>query len=303
MFKKTKVLLVLLISILALTGCVEVKEGLIAKVEGKEITEEQFNEEYAIFKGIYIKQFGEEVMSQKAEDGRTLEEIFKEQILEKMIMEVIIEKQAGKMDISVSEEEVQEKIEEYIDMTGGKEDFDEFLDNNKITKEYFSENLRKEILVNKYRESFIGNIEINEKEAREFFDEHKEDLEVIRASHILVKTEEQAQELLDKIDSGEDFAELAKQLSVDKASALAGGDLGYFTKGTRIPEFEDIAFNLKKGQLSDIVKTEVGYHIIKLIDIKDTYEELKDEISMVLKEEKYKEEKAGLKEKAKIKIY
>lgn len=302
--KKTNILiLALLLLSLALVGCVETKEGLIAKVEGEEITEEQLKDEYEIFKGLYIKQFGEDAMTQKLEGGRTREELLKEQLLEKIIMEKIIEKQTDEMDISVSDEEVEEKTEEYIKMTGGEEDFNEFLKNNDLTKEYFSENLRKEILVNKHRSAFLDTVEITDKEARKFFEDNKEQLEVIKASHILVKTEEQAQEVLDKINDGEDFEELAKTLSVDKASGLIGGDLGYFTKGTRIPEFEEVAFSMEKGEISDIVKTEVGYHIIKLVDRKDVFEELKDEISMVLKESKYEEEMKRLRNNSKVKIY
>lgn len=303
-FKKSNVLiLVLLILVSTLVGCVEPKEGLIAKVEGEEITEEQFNDEYKIFESLYIKQFGEDAMSQKDEDGRTTEEVLKEQILDKIIMETIIEKQASEMEISVSDEEVKEKTEDYISMTGGEEAFNEFLEKNNITKKYFGENLRKELLVNKHRKQFIDSVEVTEDEARKFFEENKEHLEVIRASHILVKTEEQAQEVLDRLDDGEDFEELAKAVSVDKASALLGGDLGYTTKGARIPEFEEVAFNLEKGEISDIVKTEVGYHIIKLVDRKDVFEELKDEITMVLKEEKYDKEMASSRDKAKVKIY
>lgn len=304
LFKKINILMItLLVLTFVLTGCVEPKEGLIARVEGEEITEEEFNEEYALFENIYIKQYGEDAMSQRGEDGRLLKDILNEQILEKMILEKIIEKETDAMDISVSDEELAEKIDEYIIMTGGEEAFNEFLDSSDISKEYFSENLRKEILVNKHREAFIDKIEIEEEDAKEFFEENKDQLEVIKASHILVKTEEQAQTVLDRINAGEDFSELAKTLSVDKASGLLGGDLGYFTKGTRIPEFEDVAFNLEIDQVSDIVKTEVGYHIIKLVDKKNQFDELKDEMIMILKEDEYKQEKEKLRDQAKVKIY
>lgn len=294
---------ILLILILTLAGCVETKEGLVAKVEGEEITEEQINDEYKIFESIYIKQLGEDAMSQKGEDGRTLEETLREQILEKTIMEKIIKNETDKMNLSVSDEEVNKKLDEYIAMTGGKEQFNEFLETSNLTKEFFSENIRKEILVNKHKEMFLSDVEIKDEESRQFFEENKENLEVIRASHILLKTEEEAQKVLDMLEDGKEFEELAKGLSVDKASGLLGGDLGYFTRGTRIPEFEEVAFSLEKGQVSDIVKTEVGYHIIKLVDRKDVYEELKDEIAMVLKEEKYTQEMKNLRQKAKVKIY
>ncbi len=301
--KKINITIAFLALLILLTGCDQPKEGVVAKVGEEEITEEEFSDEYNLFENIYIRQFGEDAMSQIGEDGRALEEILKEQILDKMIFEKIIKKETDNMDISVSDEELAEKIEEYIAMTGGEEEFSEFLETSDITREYFSENLRKEILVNKHKEDYISSIEVEEEEARDFFNENKEQLEVIRASHILVKTEEQAQLVLDRINSGEDFEELAEELSVDKASGLLGGDLGYFTKGTRIPEFEEIAFDLEKGQISDIVKTEVGYHIIKLVDKKDKFEELKDEMIMILKEDEYKQEKDRLRENAKVVIY
>jgi peptidyl-prolyl cis-trans isomerase D len=100
--------------------------------------------------------------------------------------------------------------------------------------------------------------------------------EQIRASHILLKTEgkddaavkARADELLKQVKAGADFAELAKKNSEDEASAKNGGDLDYFGRGRMIPEFEQVAFALQPGQISDPVKTSYGYHIIKLVDKK-----------------------------------
>ncbi|HYT67041.1 MAG TPA: peptidylprolyl isomerase [Vicinamibacterales bacterium] len=98
--------------------------------------------------------------------------------------------------------------------------------------------------------------------------------EQVRASHILLKTEgkddaavkKQAEELLAKIKAGADFAELAKKNSQDEGSAVKGGDLDFFGKGQMVPEFDKVAFSLQPGQLSDLVKTQYGYHIIKVTD-------------------------------------
>jgi peptidyl-prolyl cis-trans isomerase D len=100
--------------------------------------------------------------------------------------------------------------------------------------------------------------------------------EQVRASHILLKTEgkddaavkKQAEELLAKLKAGADFAELAKQKSEDEASAKKGGDLDYFGRGQMVPEFDSVAFSLEPGQMSDLVKTQYGYHIIKVVDKK-----------------------------------
>jgi peptidyl-prolyl cis-trans isomerase C len=87
----------------------------------------------------------------------------------------------------------------------------------------------------------------------------------VRASHILVKTENEANNILNKIKTGSDFAELAKAHS-DCPSARKGGDLGYFSKGQMVKEFENTAFTLQRGQVSDPVKTQFGYHIIMVTD-------------------------------------
>jgi peptidyl-prolyl cis-trans isomerase D len=100
--------------------------------------------------------------------------------------------------------------------------------------------------------------------------------EQVRASHILLKTEgkddaavkKEAEDILAKLKAGADFAELAKQKSEDEASAKKGGDLDYFGRGQMVPEFDTVAFSLQPGQMSDLVKSQYGYHIIKVVDKK-----------------------------------
>jgi len=87
----------------------------------------------------------------------------------------------------------------------------------------------------------------------------------VRASHILVKTQNEAQELLNQIKSGKDFVELAKMHS-ECPSGKRGGDLGFFARGQMVKEFENVAFNMNSGQVSDPVKTQFGFHLIKVTD-------------------------------------
>jgi len=88
----------------------------------------------------------------------------------------------------------------------------------------------------------------------------------IKCSHILVKKQNEAHAVLERLKKGESFANLAKVLSVDKASGKRGGDLGSFGRGMMVRPFEEAAFKLEKGQLSEPIKTEFGYHIIKRTD-------------------------------------
>ncbi|KYK36045.1 MAG: peptidyl-prolyl cis-trans isomerase [Theionarchaea archaeon] len=89
----------------------------------------------------------------------------------------------------------------------------------------------------------------------------------VKASHILVKKRSEAEKILEELKKGASFAELAKKHS-ECPSRKRGGDLGWFGRGKMVPEFEEAAFSLKKGELSDIVKTQFGYHIIKATDTK-----------------------------------
>jgi peptidyl-prolyl cis-trans isomerase C len=87
----------------------------------------------------------------------------------------------------------------------------------------------------------------------------------VRASHILVKTEQEANDLLKQIKTGKDFGELAKNCS-DCPSKRQGGDLGFFSRGQMVKEFENAAFSMSKGEVSNPVKTQFGYHLIKVTD-------------------------------------
>jgi peptidyl-prolyl cis-trans isomerase C len=135
--------------------------------------------------------------------------------------------------------------------------------------------------------------EVTEEEAKRYYDEHKEEFfmnESIRVRHIVVRTLEEAKEIKKRLEQGEDFVELAKRYSISP-SGKWGGDLGYIQRGQVGKEFEKAAFSLKRpGEISDIVKTTFGYHIIRLEDRKPprqlSFEEVRDKIIQKLKEQK-----------------
>ena len=112
----------------------------------------------------------------------------------------------------------------------------------------------------------------------------------VKASHILLRTETQAQQVLEKLQAGESFSELAKQYSIDLPMAFEGGSMGTIAKGKTLPQLEKALFVLNEGEFSDIVKTQFGWHILR-VDEKITapyipYENVKDKIKVILKREK-----------------
>jgi peptidyl-prolyl cis-trans isomerase C len=126
----------------------------------------------------------------------------------------------------------------------------------------------------------------------------------VRARHILVPTEDEAKAILVELKKGTDFAELAKQKSKDPGAAAEGGDLGYFTKAQMVPEFAEVAFKLDKGQVSDPVKTQFGWHIIKVEDKRTkpvpSFDEVKDQVSSYVERKAQAEYIANLRKDAKI---
>lgn len=144
-----------------------------------------------------------------------------------------------------------------------------------------------------YLKSKVGKIKDNE--LKGYYKTHKKDFivpERIKARHILVKTKEEAQAIKRELKNGKDFAQLAKKVSICPSNKK-GGELGWIEAGNMVPEFEKVALSLKKGEISDIVHTRFGYHIIQVEDRMDahqkTFSEAKEEIEKSLRETKEKE--------------
>lgn len=302
-YRKIFIVGLLIALVFTISGCKNSEEGLVAKVDGEGITMEEFESEYEVYKRMYEQQLGEDAMSQTGEGGKTLGEELKGNIVEKLIMERLVAKDAKNMNIVVTDEEIKEQMDQYIAIVEEQEKFDEFLEANKLTKEFLKENLKKDLLFNKHNEAFLKDVKITDEEIENYFNSNKEDLVVVKASHILVKSEEDGKKVIDKLNAGETFASVAATESIDSSSAVQGGNLGYFKKGTYVNEFEQAAFALKVGETSKLVKTEVGYHVIKIEDRKDTLETLKDDIILVLKDDKYLEKIQSLRDSAKVKIF
>ncbi|MBI4432930.1 MAG: peptidylprolyl isomerase [Candidatus Omnitrophica bacterium] len=128
---------------------------------------------------------------------------------------------------------------------------------------------KKKIIIARLIDMEVNDkIRLEPEEARNYYETHKPEFVtplLLRASHILVKSEEEAGEIASKLKSGADFEDLAKTRSLDPTSSR-GGDLGFFQKGQMVPEFEEAAFSMKKGELRGPVKTQFGFHVIRLTE-------------------------------------
>lgn len=150
---------------------------------------------------------------------------------------------------------------------------------------------------------------VTDADARKIYDEQVKLLkpeEEVSARHILVDTEAEAKALKEKIDKGADFAQLAKENSKDPGSKEDGGNLGYFGHGQMVPQFEEVVFKLKKGEVSDPVKTQFGWHLVKLEDRRvkqpPAFEIVKDRIIQSLLLRKAQQTAVSLRSDAKVEV-
>jgi peptidyl-prolyl cis-trans isomerase C len=175
------------------------------------------------------------------------------------------------------------------------------------------EDLKKRVVVEAFLKKKVEEqANITDAELQKFYDQNKDKFksgEEVKASHILVKTEKEAHDILSQIKGGGNFEELAKKHSIDSAGAK-GGDLGWFGKGAMIPEFEKVVFSLKEGDMSGVVKTKFGYHIIKLTGKRPaglrSFADVKDQLKVALlptkQQEVFQKLKDELKKSAKYTI-
>lgn len=217
-----------------------------------------------------------------------------QQGLNLLIAQRIVDLEAKKQKITISDAEIEEALEEYYDHYGGEETFTQIIEMSGTSLAEVKKNLVSTMKIKKLLEP---RIKVTEEEMKAFFEENKEDFaqeEQVKARHILVATEKEAQEIKDKLAKGEDFAALAKEYSTDDSTKNNGGQLGFFNRGDMVPEFEKAAFALAVGEISAPVKTEYGYHLIKVEEKKEAaapnYEKSKADIKEYLFNQKLQQE-------------
>jgi parvulin-like peptidyl-prolyl isomerase len=247
-----------LILTVALMSCskkgVEQKGPFLAKVGNVTITQADYDREFKT-----LPEYAQQIFA--GEEG-------KEKFLNEIINKEMLYQEALKKGLEKTPD-FQKKLEEF----------------KKVT-----------LITELFEKEIISKAKVSDQEIKDYYDKHKEELAPttqIKASHILVKTEDEAKKVLERLKKGEKFGDIAKAVSIDKGSAKNGGDLGYFSKGQMVPEFEKAASSLQVGQISMPVQTQFGYHIIMVTDKKKgapvEFEKLKGMISQRLSGEKQKE--------------
>jgi len=213
----------------------------VAKVNGEEITEPDFD------RALARKQQEVEAASP---------DTLKADVLNQMIEERLILQGAQAQNMTVTDADVQTELQAQMQEAGGDAGWQEWLKTNLYTAEEFPQILRTSLISNKVRDTLTADLEGNVKQ--------------VHARHILLRTESDAKNILTKLTNGEDFAALAAQYSQDETTRERGVDLGWFTADELLtPQLSETAFKLQAGQIAGPIATELGYHVIQVLEIQD----------------------------------
>ena len=225
--------------------------------------------------------------------------------LDQLINIEVLYQKGKKLTVKDLEQKVDEKVGQTRKQFPSQADFEKALKGANITEKKLKDLARRNIVIdNLMQKEVFSKITVTEADAKKFYDDNPDKFKMperTQASHILIsadqkatpedkkKAKEKAEAIRKRVAKGEDFATVAKAES-NCPSAAKGGDLGYFGKGQMVPEFEKAAAALKLGELSDVVESPFGYHIIKVMDRKpaDTvkFADVKDKIEDYLKSQK-----------------
>jgi peptidyl-prolyl cis-trans isomerase C len=290
--------------------------GLIAKVNGVGIKIGDFSTQY--------DRFAESFKARKRPMPLRLAQRYRKTIVKRLVNEELVRQEAKRLKITPTAAQLDEELKGYKAMFKTEKRFEQYLQSAKIDLAKVKENLTQGLLLKLLLEkSQIA--QISDEEVRAHYEKQKARYEVkekVRASHILIKLEkgatpeqvnaarQKAQGLADKARKGEDFAALAKANS-EGPTASRGGDLNYFARNRMVKEFDEKAFTMKIGEISDPVRTRFGWHVIKLVDRKDAhtrgFEEVGENIRRMLEGRAQRQARADiikrLREKSEIEVY
>jgi len=269
----------------------------IAVVNGVVISKQQFDKELTIQLDRVSRQ------GQQVSDAQIA--ALKKNVLEGLIEREVLYQQSQKAGIKIADQSVDEQLAAIKKRFPGEEDFKKALSAMKLTEEEVKTQIARGLAIRELiNQQIMSKITISEEQSKAYYDANPQlfkQPEQVKASHILIKVEADAtdaqkadarkkiDDVQQKIKSGGDFAELAKEYS-EGPSNVRGGDLGFFSRGQMVQPFEDVAFALQPDEVSDVVETRFGYHIIKVFDKKPeqivAYADVKEKLDQRLKQEK-----------------
>ncbi len=267
--------LLLVVLMIALTGCSTKsgdsttegttgvsKENAVAIVGDDVVDVDTFNIYYAMYETAYKQYYGDDILNQEV-DGVKFADVMREDILQMLVNDSLIRSYVLSTGYTITDELFKEKFDELKALLEEDTETKAMYDSIGVTDAFLEKQVQGSILMDEFTKVVDGLIDA---ETARLEDLYANEPVQVSARHILVDDEATALEVKAKLDAGEDFSELVTAYSKDTGSVSAGGDLGYFSRGQMVTEFENVAFSQPIGEISEPVQTTYGYHIIKVED-------------------------------------
>jgi peptidyl-prolyl cis-trans isomerase C len=249
------------------------------------------------------------------------------QLLDQMIAYKLLVQESKTLKVAVADSDIDGRIKQIQGQFPNEQAFTKALTDQHVTMQQLKDDQRQQMLVAKVIDTQVNSkVNIAPKDVEDFYAKNPDRFkqpESAHAQHILItvpqgadaptkaKAKTEARAILKQIRGGADFAILAKAKSQDPGSAQAGGDLGFFPKGQMVPQFDEAVFKLKPGEVSQVVESPYGFHIIKLLEIRPSrtvpLDEARAQVTQYLKEQRANEKTVAyidqLKAKSKIEVF
>lgn len=300
MINKLKIAVFAFLAVFIFTGCsIKKNDNDLIKINNTVITKNEFNKAYeSVTSNNMFSQMGIDL---KKDPDNIFALMMREKVISELIIKALLNEEMDKNKISVTKEELENGEKELIGKFGSKEQFIQILKSNGVSYDKFKKDLEDEIKLKKYVDS-IAMVSVGESEAKKYYNENLDKFKYpkrVRASHILIaanpeqikaklkeenkdlseeelnkKTDEMMNERHQKAKSLQSqvknapstFSKVAKENSQDPASAVRGGDLGFFAKDEMVEAFSNKAFAMAPNTISEVIQTPYGYHIIMVTD-------------------------------------
>ncbi len=276
-FRKGLVLLMVFVMVMALISGCNADDGNDATTEGVSSSEKEnavavvgdnvidiatFNVYFQMYETAYKQYYGEEILTQEFE-GVKFGDVLRTDILDMLVQDELIRMHVLSNGYVIPQDLFDTKYTELNEMLEADAETQALYDTIGVTEDFLKKQVEGSIILDEFSLKVYEIVDADEAALNAIY---ANDVVRVRARHILLEDEATALQVKAKIEEGEDFAALATEYSVDTGSAAAGGDLDYFTRGTMVTEFEEVAFNSPIGSVSDIVQSNYGFHIIKVED-------------------------------------
>ena len=297
LFQITAILIIVILSLPAMAADTKSAGGKVAVINGVVITQAHYDKE--------LKVHADRVSRQGRQISDEQMAALKKEVLDGLIEREVLYQESQKAGIKIDEQKVDDQMASIKKRFPNEEEFKKALASMGLTEEEVRTQIQRGLAIRGLIDQKVANsIVVTDEETKAYYDNNPQFFkqpEQVKASHILIKVEPTAddatkaaarkkiEDIRKKLTDGGDFAELAKEYS-EGPSAPKGGDLGYFRRGQMVKAFDDTAFSMKINEVSGLVESRFGYHLIKVYDIKPeqtiAYADVKDKIAQRLKQEK-----------------